>query len=47
MDFTPDGRYAITGSADRSARIWDLASPLEADTLAGQTSFVYAVDILA
>ena len=24
--------------------VWDLASPLEADTLAGQISFIYAVD---
>src|SRR4029078_6139858 len=44
VGFTPDGRYAITSSADKSARIGDLTRPLEADTLAGQTSFVFPVD---
>lgn len=30
LAFSPDGRWLVTASADRSARLWDLASPVAA-----------------
>jgi WD40 repeat protein len=44
---TPDGRYALSGSADTTVRLWDLAAPVGTDparhTFAGHTDTVFAV----
>ena len=43
VGFTPDGRRAITGSRDGTARVWDLATGLRRRTFFGHLHPVYAV----
>ncbi|MCI0683235.1 MAG: WD40 repeat domain-containing protein [Gemmataceae bacterium] len=41
--FSFDGRYAISGSVDQTARIWDLATGKEDKVLRGHTKQIWAV----
>jgi len=42
---TPDGRHAISGSRDRTIKVWDVESGEELLTLTGHTSLVEAVAV--
>ena len=42
---TPDGRYAISGSWDKTLRVWDLARGEAVHTLKGHRDLVYAVAV--
>lgn len=41
--FSPDGRYALSGSKDETMRLWDLATGKEARVFRGHTKEVWAV----
>ena len=42
--FSPDGRFALTGSCDTTARLWDLTqSPITSQELRGHTGYVWSV----
>ena len=41
--FSPDGKRVLTGSADKTARLWDAATGAEVATLTGHTGSVNAV----
>jgi WD40 repeat protein/serine/threonine protein kinase len=41
--FSPDGRYAVSGSSDETARLWDIESGQELQILTGHTAGVKAV----
>jgi WD40 repeat protein/transcriptional regulator with XRE-family HTH domain len=41
--YSPDGKRLITGSSDKTAKIWDAASGKELLTLSGHTDQVYGV----
>jgi WD domain, G-beta repeat len=40
---TPDGRYVVSGSLDKTLRVWDLATGQTKTTLQGHTDWVNAV----
>jgi WD40 repeat protein len=40
---TPDGTKAVSGSSDKTLKIWDLATGKELATLTGHTCYVRAV----
>ncbi len=40
--FSPDSRYALTGSKDKSARLWDLKTGESIKTLSGHTDSVHS-----
>ena len=42
---TPDGRHVVSGSADHTLRVWDLATGETKTTLQGHTSWVNAVAV--
>jgi WD40 repeat protein len=42
---TPDSRFAISGSADETLKVWDLETGVEVRTLKGHTARVYAVTV--
>jgi WD40 repeat protein len=42
----PDGKRALTGSSDRTARLWDLASGKELQRFEGHEAGVWAVAVL-
>ena len=42
---TPDGRHVVSGSADHTLRVWDLATGETKTTLQGHTSWVTAVAV--
>ena len=41
--FSPDGRSALSGSGDRTLKLWDVATGRELSTLAGHTAAVTSV----
>ena len=41
--FSPDGKLALTGSVDQTARLWETATGKPVATLSGHTGSVYAV----
>lgn len=43
MAWSPDGRFVVTGSADRTARIWSVVSGDEPAVLVGHDDRVHAV----
>lgn len=43
---TPDGRYAISGSFDRSVRIWELSTGRVVRTLAGHSDWIMGVAVM-
>src|SRR3954454_5134962 len=43
IDISPDGRRALSGSQDRSVRLWDLESGRELLRLLGHSQTVYGV----
>ena len=41
---TPDGKWALTGSQDHTARLWDLSNPGSSPrVLSGHTGLIYSV----
>ena len=42
---TTDGRWALTGSADKTAKLWDLATGQCRQTFSGHTGSVSAVAV--
>ncbi len=42
---TPDGRWAVSGSADRTVRVWDLLTGEEVQSLSGHEDAVLAVAV--
>ena len=45
MAVSGDGRLAVSGSADKTLKVWELASGRELRTLAGHTDGVNAVAV--
>jgi len=45
MVFTPDGRYALFASADKSVRVWELDRNIEVRRLIGHTASVWSVAV--
>lgn len=43
---TPDGRYAVSASWDKTLKVWDVASGVELDTLRGHHDVVRAVAVM-
>ena len=43
LAFTPDGRTLVTGGTDGKVRLWDLAAPQAATSLAGHPPEAWAV----
>jgi WD40 repeat protein len=43
---TPDGRYAISASRDRTLKVWELETGREVRTLAGHAAGVRAVAVI-
>ena len=41
--FSPDSRLALSGSKDKTARVWDLQTGQVLQRLAGHTAYLYAV----
>jgi WD40 repeat protein len=42
---TPDSRFAISGSADKTLKVWDLETGVEVRTLKGHKNFAHAVTV--
>jgi WD40 repeat protein len=46
MAVTPDGRQVISASADRTLKVWDLATGAEQRTLTGHDASMLAVAVM-
>ncbi len=42
---TPDGRYALSGSKDKTVKVWDIESGVEVRTLSGHSNSVRALAV--
>ena len=42
---SPDGKYIVSGSYDKSIKVWDLSSEREIHTLTGKTS-MYELEVI-
>jgi hypothetical protein len=40
--FSPDGKYALTGSEDKTARLWDIQTGQEVRQFVGHTELIYS-----
>src|SRR5688572_22206891 len=43
LEFSPDGQFLVSGSADRTLRLWNLQTKRSAYTLSGHTDAVTGV----
>lgn len=43
--FTNDGKYLVSGSWDKTIKIWNFETSLEVRTLIGHTNFVFAIAV--
>ncbi|MGW8251639.1 MAG: WD40 repeat domain-containing protein, partial [Anaerolineales bacterium] len=43
ITFSPDGRYALSGSWDRTVRLWDVSTGLQLAVLTGHTGIIWRV----
>jgi WD40 repeat protein len=41
--FSPDGKHALTGSSDKTAKLWDVATGAEVRTFSGHTGTMASV----
>ena len=44
VDYSPDGRFLVSGSSDRTVRVWSVADSEEVSTFVGHMSMVNAVE---
>ena len=47
ITFSPDGKLAVTGSNDATAKVWNVADGALLHTLTGHTSPIYGLDFTA
>lgn len=45
MAFSPDGKYAVSGSMDNNVKLWDIVAGRELRTLGGHTDYIKAVAV--
>ncbi len=45
VDFTPDGRWIVTGSFDKSLKLWDAQKLQPVRTMTGHTGLVLSVRV--
>jgi ankyrin repeat protein len=45
VSISPDGKFAVSGSYDKTCKVWDLQSGKELHTLNGHTNYVWCVSI--
>ena len=44
VDYSPDGRFLVSGSSDQTVKVWSVVDQKEITTFAGHTSMVNAVE---
>ncbi|WP_069471890.1 WD40 repeat domain-containing protein [Candidatus Marithrix sp. Canyon 246] len=45
IDISPDGRYGLSGSADKTMKLWELSNGSEIRNFAGHTDGIYSVSL--